>query len=377
MRKILNGWKNNYVGLDCTLVSVSNIFSYYGLKYSPDLLLGIGCGLSFIYLNRTKPMSKMNLEGIIWMVSGKTSDIHRHIAVNLGVHYHEETHPSEDAAWTYLKWAIDRGRPVMVKINLYTYADCLEGFNLYRSDQRLDELNSYLTERIRQDPLFKNNYYHTTVVVGYDEEKGVVYLSENFFNNIQEVPRDLFMQAIRGTQNKPFYTTVDFFLPREQFPLDVAIYNSIKMNVFLMKNPPIAEMGIPALYQFLHDLSQWKELIKEERVLRDSIYYMAGMSTQVTGGGMYRKRYSRFLALVNKQFPAFHFEKAILRYKVVSSVWTRLLKMLLQAAKAERPEQILQSAELRALTDILRREEVLALEDLEKGCRSYETKLGA
>ena len=68
----------------------------------------------------------------------------------------------------------------MVKINLYTYADCLEGFNLYRSDQSLDELNSYLTERIRQDPLFKNNYYHTTVVVGYDEEKGVVYLSENF-----------------------------------------------------------------------------------------------------------------------------------------------------------------------------------------------------
>ena len=66
-----------------------------------------------------------------------------------------------------------------------------------------------------------------------------------------------------------------------------------------------------------------------------------------------------------------------MRYKVVSSVWTRLLKMLLQAAKAERPEQILQSAELRALTDILRREEVLALEDLEKGCRSYETKLGA
>ncbi|HWH44455.1 MAG TPA: BtrH N-terminal domain-containing protein [Thermoleophilaceae bacterium] len=140
----------------CGSGALRDLLEHRGLNYGSGPLpegvaFGLAGGLGFLYLEIPEA------DPPIYLV-GRTGDLERDIATNLGFGLEVVSTDDEQEGWSLVRNEVDAGRPPMV------WADIMH----------LDYL------RVRM-----HNTRHDIVVVGYDEDAGIAYIADNDRDEIQ------------------------------------------------------------------------------------------------------------------------------------------------------------------------------------------------
>ncbi len=275
MKKLLD--LNTSGGDHCITCSLKQVFGYYRWNISEAMILGLGEGLGFVYLNasespliscRSKPfVFEKNLERL----PGLKIDIRKPV--------------SEETAFEGVLKQIDHGRPVIV----YTDMVFLPYLNMGESSH------------------FGG---HSVVIFGYDTETRLFHVSDR--DN-----RDNPIHTPKGTIAEDFHL-VDFSAmarardsPFRPFPpgnrrIDIRIEGALRVtadtiktavynNMKEMAEPPAQLLGVKGIRKFSAGVRKWRSF-SDEKLLRSAIsnYFMIHRNGG-TGGGAFRKLYGDFL----------------------------------------------------------------------------------
>ncbi len=102
---------------------------------------------------------------------------------------------------------------------------------------------------------------HYLLVVGYDDEKGAVYVHDCTYEGIQEIPYEEFEKSLNvnvpGMSKKNTYRV--FGLPLE-LPSELEIAEKgLAHKASRMLKPPVSMFGIPAMRKLAKDISTWQD----------------------------------------------------------------------------------------------------------------------
>ncbi|SET95134.1 Butirosin biosynthesis protein H, N-terminal [Marinobacter segnicrescens] len=125
------------------------------------LVFGLGGGLSFMYTRYP------GLTPPLYLV-GRNADMELDFCQRLGIETRRQQTDNPDEAWRWIRNEIDEGHPVMV------WCDIAE--------------LPYLRVRL-------SNTRHDVVIIGYDDDRNMVFIIDNDREEVQEVPMDAFRRA--------------------------------------------------------------------------------------------------------------------------------------------------------------------------------------
>jgi hypothetical protein len=251
----------------CVTGSMRHIYAFNGHDLSEDLLLGLGEGVGFVYFHfkgqlpflggRAQPKPSME------EISGERT----------GVVVRQKRSTSDTAAQKGLLARLEAGEPVMLQVDM--------GFLPYFD--------------------FGGQGYHfgghVIVACGLDRSRGTVLIADRE-GPLHPVPLAA-LCAARGSTFKPFPPgraswEFDFsgFRPPRADEVFLAIANQAK----LMLSPPIANIGVKGIRKAAAEIAHWDSLL-EAGPLRGALFnaWIFISATGGTGGGTFRRMFSRFL----------------------------------------------------------------------------------
>ncbi len=283
MKKVIEGFKP-LSGKHCVTTALRQILNYYGHPFSEEMLLGLGEGLYFGYMQLgTGPM----LTG-----RKKVFEFEDSLAKHLGITMRCKAPKEYEGAFVNLKAQIDRDKPTLIYVDM--------------------PYLSYL-----QMPPHSHFGGHAVVVFGYDEEEKSFYISDRdgedfpvptskgvMKQDVHLVPYEEVEQA-RSSRHRPFpphhkYLEIDALAikPIDEKMLREAIYNC----AYAMLYSPAKFLGINGILKLAKRLPKWEQLGEREMVIAAiTNSYMIGHEGG-TGGGAFRKMYGRFLMEATSYF---------------------------------------------------------------------------
>ena len=258
-------------GCHCQTNSLAKIYRYYNCPLSEEMLLGLGCGMGFVYWHQkgAPPFigGRGNAKGFFQDVGERT-----------GVRIEVKTTASERKAQDALLEKLKKKQPVM----LYGDMGYLPWFDLPRE------------------------YHfggHTFVVCGYDGKETVLAsdmdqtsggLKKGFYHPIT-LQR---LKTARSSPYKPFPPKnrwLEFDFSGYRPPDEAAVLSAIRQITEGLLSPPISNLGVKGMRRSAKELLRWRTLFSE-RELRMNLFNIY-IFTEIggTGGGCFRYIYSRFL----------------------------------------------------------------------------------
>ncbi len=265
-------------GYHCQTNSLAKIYNFYNCPLSEDMLLGLGAGMGYIYW-------KMKIgDGHMVFIGGRANNknFFADIGKRTGVEIRKRSTTSRKRAEKALLDQMNKKEPLMV------FGDM--GFLPWFD--------------------FPEDYHfggHTFVICGYDGgdvflasdmDPAAAGLKKGFYH---EISSDQLATA-RGSKFKPFppkntYLEFDFSGFRPLTEDD--IYSSIEQTVKDMLYPPIRNLGVKGISKTAQMLPKWPKMFDDHdlRMNLFSIYIFIEIGG--TGGGCFRKMYSRFLKEAN------------------------------------------------------------------------------
>jgi len=324
MRKMVKGFVHR-PGVHCGSTSLRDVFEFHGHKFSEDIVFGLNCGLGFVYWSMKRAVPPIFVGGL-----GSTGieDICR----ILGIKWEKKTTTSAKKAWQSVKKLIDNDVPVMLQVDMF-YLDYWRG---------------------------KTGHFggHAIVLAGYDEERGEAYVTDVHNEKIEEKRREdgLFATSLeslaeaRSSTFKPFpprNAWVTFAFPKELVPLEKAIKTAIETNAERFLNPPIKNLGIKGMKHFAKQVIKWPDLIRgtvydpiqfkaQIPMLKLNLFLAYAFIEEAgTGGGLFRRIYSRFLREAGQVLNAKILEEASDLMMKSADIWTEIANILLTASEAQ------------------------------------------
>jgi hypothetical protein len=295
-------------GVHCISTGMMNLLRNHGLDLSEDMCMGIGSGLGFTYL-RSTTMAK-------FLVFGRSDDLEWNLARALGAHIRMDQEHDSDAAFAAVLRELKAGSPVLLDTDV----------------SRL----SYAREALAW-PEAASHGGHKLVVIGYDEATRMVHVADYAWSKPQVISLDELYYAWKGATEGPVIQAQNFYFrfvfPKVFTPLDVAIKNGLRLNVFRFLNSWNKFYGIKALRGFLNDVTAWKVFLNEEA--RKENAYSAYISLEIggTGKGAFRRMYARFLREAAEILDDARFETLSKDYFALSRQWTELALLLLAGSE--------------------------------------------
>ena len=282
-------------GNHCGSTALRNLLSFHGVEISEEMAFGLGAGACFYYvvLDEHSPSRFTN---------GRAARLEENFLELTGVPLRLRTDTDPDASWETAKEAVDEGRPVLLLTDLY-----------------------YL------DHYGRSAHFpgHAVVLAGYDEE--LAWLSDTSFEDLQTTSLEGLREARHAQQ--PIF-------PLEGHAIDVPEGAEIDRDDLIahapraieraanqMLEPPLGEFeGLPALRRFAAEVGDWPQAAEDWQWCARFLYQV--IERRGTGGGNFRKMYSRFLDEAGYKESAIAAEAA--------EDWSRLA---LAARTASEPEQ--------------------------------------
>jgi Butirosin biosynthesis protein H, N-terminal/Domain of unknown function (DUF4872) len=265
----LRGYRHHR-GVHCASAALRNVYTHHtGEPMTEALSFGLGAGLGFTYIR--DPQSGL------FLIGGRGSYLERHFCNVLGVRL--EVYHSEDpeSAWTYTRRLIDRGRLVMLDVDM---------FHLPYMVQFLD-----LNQRFHFGG-------HKVLVTGYHSRTETALLSDYAWSEAQPVPvADL--KRARGSAEctyPPRNAAFTFEFPERLPALRPAIRSGIQSVVLQMRFPYMDRFGgLASVSRFCRQAVRWGRLFAGEEL--QLLTALAGLMMEKagTGGGNFRLLYARFL----------------------------------------------------------------------------------
>lgn len=286
-------------GVHCESSALRDIFEFYGFNFSEPMIFGLGSGLGFVYW-QSKQMPYP-------FVGGRARDLCGALCSNLGVSVKVNRTPSKTRAYEALKNMIRKDVPVMIHVDMP-----------YLKYLKLPEQAHFGA--------------HTVVVAGIDEKKGIAYIADMAFRDLQTATLKE-LETARSSTIKPFPPQNKWFtfeFPKKLTPIKDAIKNAITITVESMLSPPIRNFGVKGMKYFAHELIRWPKLFPPENPLFGQLYettYIM-MEEDGTGGGLFRILYSKFLKEIAEILEKEELAELGQHYHHLGLKWTTIAKLI-------------------------------------------------
>jgi hypothetical protein len=248
-------------GHHCGSTALRNLLAFHGIEVSEEMAFGLGAGACFYYvtIDGTSPSRWFN---------GRTARLEESFRELTDAALEMQTFEAADGdAWGAARAQVDAGRPVLLLTDLY-YLDH------YGSSAHFPG--------------------HAVVLVGYDDQ--VAHLSDTAFEELQTTRLDNLDKARHS--GHPAYPlaghmfTVAGEISAEQ--LRAAIPAAIERASRAMLEPEYGGFsGLDAVRRFAAEAGSWPEVAEDWQWCARFGYQV--IERRGTGGGAFRRMYSRFL----------------------------------------------------------------------------------
>ncbi|MBA2545779.1 MAG: DUF4872 domain-containing protein [Solirubrobacterales bacterium] len=250
-------------GNHCGSTALRNLLAFHGAELTEEMAFGLGAGACFFYvaLDGQSPSRFTN---------GRAAKLEENFLELTGAPLRLRTDPDPEASWQLAHHAVDSGRPALLLTDLY-----------------------YL------DHYGKSAHFpgHAVVIAGYDSEEAL--LSDTGFDELQTTKLENLAKARHSKQpilqldghivDLPEGAALDAAALRETVPAAVARATEE------MIEPALPEFqGLPALRKFATEVESWPEAAEDWQWCARFLFQV--IERRGTGGGNFRKMYSRFLA---------------------------------------------------------------------------------
>ncbi|TXT55368.1 MAG: hypothetical protein BAJATHORv1_40279 [Candidatus Thorarchaeota archaeon] len=323
-------------GQNCQTSALQRQMNYYRLKISEPMLVGIGSGLGFIYWY----MKRMHAPFAGGMNSGKFPGLIGRIVDRLGGSWKVLNTASVKRAHIHLKSVLEKGQPVFICADMAYLPHLMTG----------------------EEDHFGQ---HTLLVVGIDEPKNEVYLSDRF-DGIVTMPLSRLQQA-RASKHQPFPAKnqmLHITFPENLPNWEQLIPFAIKDNSEYMLNPPIKNMGCEGMRKWARELPKYPGFIENSRTLvRAMMEHYIYIETGGSGGALFRRLYSDFLSESADILKNSDLRRMSREYAKISDIWTEI-------ANAFLPEEFEALGRLREIqfevNEILETKGIIGVKDAEE-----------
>lgn len=303
----------------CATGSLKHIYDFHGQPISEDLLLGLGCGLGFVYFHfkGTDPFFGGRAN-----VAGRTEE-GLEVTAGRRTGVEVETHVTSSArkAQATLRELLEAGEPALVYLDMgfLPYFDFPEEFHFGG---------------------------HVVVVAGFDPETERVLVADRD-RELHPVEWEALEQA-RGSKYKPFppqhrWYTFDFAAARAPAAEDVRA--AIADVCRGMLEPPIANLGVKGIRKAAREAMRWPEILDAEALRRTCFNVAIFIDRRGgTGGGIFRCMYARFLGEAATITGDSRLADLGTELAAIGDRWERVAVAFDKAAQAEDPAKMLAAA---------------------------------
>lgn len=304
--KIISEISNiNRLGTHCSSTALRTLLNFYGYNCSEDMCLGLGAGLGFAY------KTYQNID--YCFITGRNENIEEVCSGILGLHISTGKIDDSEAAWNIVRRYIDENIPVIVQLDMMFLPYIVEKLNL------------------------KKSFHfgaHEAIVIGYDLCKNTVLILDYLWNEIQEVSMEDFEKARSSilSPTPPGHGYKAILQGKNNIITKYEIYDAVKINIHKMKEPYGPNMGLSGIKLFRKDVLKWKKFLSNE--YKYSYAYMAYVLIEKigTGGGNFRRMYSRFLREAGDMTGVQEFRKAADIYMGLFKKWRNLASIFYQGS---------------------------------------------
>ena len=302
--KISWKWK---LGVHCSTTAIINLLNYYQIDLDEDLVFGMGKGLGFIYFKYP--------EFSFPYISGRGNNLVENAIKNLGFSCNAKG-GDFDYQLSRVVARLNNNRPTIIMVDMNS----------------LD----YISKRL----LKLNEYYpfseHHLLVVGYE------YCGDNLFLHLQDHLWPTFIleakslkEAWQALRVKPFPLNNYYY---EDNLIDVKITKSdlkkivryaIYSNAHEFMNPynPVNTFsGVKGLDSFLRDFCRLHEIYPNVNEALNMIYLP--LQKIGTGGGNFRRIYSRFLSKAASLLGIKELAFISKEYFLLVTLWQQFIEMI-------------------------------------------------
>jgi hypothetical protein len=302
--------------------SLAKIFTFNGMPLEEEILLGLGAGLGFTYRHPKNGCSAIIGRGNIRSFFEDTGE-------RTGVAIVRKSTSSSKKAEQRMIERLRSREPVMI------FAD-----------------PALLPWRRRTTSRHSDG--HTIIVCGYDGDTTVLAsdidddapgLGKGFYHTIS---LDDISRA-RASENRPHppgnsWLEFDFNHPHVPEALDFT--GSIRRNATTMLHPPASNSGIRGIRRMSHELRGWTRLFDEESIRPALVNLAYSIEVDGTGGGLFRKMYSRFLTVASRMVFRRILEKAAAMFDDSGHHFSRIAALLLDMESTRETGEIIDETSL-------------------------------
>jgi len=293
-RVMVPGYRH-HPGNHCGSTALRNLLGFHGVEISEEMAFGLGAGACFFYvvLEDASPSRFTN---------GRAAKLEEGFLELTGAPLRLRTDDDPDRSWELAREVVDGGRPALLLTDLY-----------------------YL------DHYGKSAHFpgHAVVLAGYDDERA--WLSDTGFEELQTTALANLAKA-RHSKQPVFQLAGHAIDVPDAGALDAAgliaaAPAAIERAAREMVEPSLGEyQGIPALRRLAAEIGDWPSAAEDWQWCARFLYQV--IERRGTGGGNFRRMYSRFLAEVGREEAGLAADAA--------ELWTSLATAAHAASERER-----------------------------------------
>jgi hypothetical protein len=309
------------LGNYCKSVALSDVLRFHGYQLSESMVFGLSSAFDFSY---SKPL-EFGKGKKMFGFSGNSLNDYYNIAELLGINYISIKQKDKRLHFEIIREFLQKDIPIIASVSLMDYYSCLnEG--AVRDEEFNQETYSLF------DMLDTSVGNHVTTIVGLDEEEKNFFLYENTLNNLQKVGVEALLYASDPKSFSVIHprNEIHIFIPTQDkmINLDYKIKEAINKNFFRFLFNSSDYSGVNALLKFSEEFQKWPNILKEEEHIKNSIQMFHYFCETASGGGFYRKLYSRFLREASAKVDDRRLIEFSKRYMKVARSWTSFSKAI-------------------------------------------------
>ncbi len=298
-RRVVEGF-DLFGGLHCETSAVQKVLTYHGLELSEEMLLGLGCGVGFLYwYMKGMPSPLVGGRG------GRSEDLMANIALAMDGTIARITTGSERRAHATLMERLGAGEPTVI------FADI--AFLPYMAVPEAGHFGG-----------------HSVVIYGVDEDEDNAYISDRCRGPVTVTLADL--KRARGSKFPPFapkHAFLDIRHPKrvEITPRDIK--RGISHSVRAMTEPPISNAGLKGFQKWAKLIVKWPQMFRGMGLFGALTNTFIYIETGGTGGSSLRPMYCRFLGEAREIVRDPALGKAKELYEESGRIWSEIAEMIL------------------------------------------------
>jgi hypothetical protein len=285
-------------GLHCETSAVGKVLSYNGLSLSEEMLLGVGCGIGFIYWY----MKRMKAP-LVGGRGGRSEDLMDNIAKAIDGTIARITTGSQRRAHAFLLERLARRQPTVVSADI--------AFLPYMASPEAGHFGG-----------------HTIVVYGIDEDEDRVLISDRGRRPVSITVDDL--RRARGSKFPPFPPKNAFLDIRHPMDAEIGpgdILRGIDHTVRTMTEPPFSGAGLRGMAKWADMVLKWPSIFRGKRLLDVLISGFIYIELGGTGGSSFRPMYCRFLKEAREILGEPLLSSAVDMYAESGRIWSEVAEL--------------------------------------------------